>query len=161
MAVPERAHRAPQTLITNSGAYIPFPATRAEREKTGDPRLSIEERYSGRADYLSKVEQVAKRLAEERYILPEDVPAVVAEAGKHWDWRMTEPRRGSRSSPLRPASGRDLQYRPRHGRCPARPSPPPESGSAVEAIFGARRRCLECEPRGDCEVRRWRSSFDG
>ena len=80
---------APQTLITNSGAYIPFPATRAEREKTGDPRLSIEERYSGRADYLAKAEQVAKRLAEERYILAGDVAAIVAEAGKHWDWRTT------------------------------------------------------------------------
>ena len=80
---------APQTLITNSGAYIPFPATRAEREKTGDPRLSIEERYSGRAEYLAKAEQVAKRLAEERYILAGDVPAIVAEAGKHWDWRTT------------------------------------------------------------------------
>jgi hypothetical protein len=81
---------APQTLIVNSGAYIPFPATRAEREKTGDPRLSIEERYAGRAVYLAQVEQVAKRLAEERYILAADVPAVVAEAGKHWDWRTTE-----------------------------------------------------------------------
>ena len=79
----------PQTLITNSGAYIPFPATRAEREKTGDPRLSIEERYPGRAEYLAQVEQVAKRLAEERYILAGDVAAVVAEAGKHWDWRTT------------------------------------------------------------------------
>jgi hypothetical protein len=79
-----------QTLITNSGAYIPFPLTRAEREKTGDPRRSIEERYSGRADYLSKIEQVAQRLAEERYILAGDVPAIVAEAGKHWDWRVPD-----------------------------------------------------------------------
>ncbi len=80
---------APQTLITNSGAYIPFPATRAEREKTGDPRLSIEERYAGRADYLARVEKVAKRLAEERYILSGDVAAIVAEAGRHWDWRVS------------------------------------------------------------------------
>jgi hypothetical protein len=81
---------APQTLITNSGAYIPFPATRAEREKTGDPRLSIEERYASRAEYLARAEQVAKRLAEERYVLAADVAAMVAEAGRHWDWRMTE-----------------------------------------------------------------------
>ena len=81
---------APHTLIVNSGAYIPFPVTRAEREKTGDPRLSIEERYAGRADYLAKVAQVANRLAEERYVLQRDVPAIVEAAGKHWDWRMTE-----------------------------------------------------------------------
>jgi hypothetical protein len=80
---------APHTLIVNSGAYIPFPMTRAEREKTGDPRRSIEERYAGRADYLAKVEQVANRLAAERYVLQRDVPAIVEAAGKHWDWRMT------------------------------------------------------------------------
>lgn len=87
---------APHTLIVNAGAYIPFPATRAERAKAGDPRLAIEERYTSRADYLAKVEQVARRLARERYVLPRDVPAILDEAGKHWDWRMgapkTEPR---------------------------------------------------------------------
>lgn len=79
---------APKTLIVNSGSYIPFPATRAEREKTGDPRLSIEERYASRADYLSRVEVAAKRLAAERYLLEEDVPSIIAEASRHWDWRM-------------------------------------------------------------------------
>lgn len=81
---------APHTLIVNAGAYIPFPATRAERAKAGDPRLAIEERYTSRADYLAKVAQVAQRLARERYVLPGDVPAIVEDAGKHWDWRMGE-----------------------------------------------------------------------
>ncbi len=87
-----RAERtgAPRTLITNSGAYIPFPRTRADREKSGDPRLSIEERYASRAEYLARIEQVAKSLASERYILAGDVAAIVAEAGRHWDWRMTD-----------------------------------------------------------------------
>jgi hypothetical protein len=88
---------APHTLMVNSGGYIPFSLTRAEREKTGDPRLSVAERYAGRADYLSKVTQVANRLAEERYVLKGDVPAMVAAAGKHWDWRMGEA--ASRVSP--------------------------------------------------------------
>mgnify|MGYP006171086025 CR=1 FL=1 len=81
---------APHTLIVNAGAYIPFPVTRAEREKTGDPRLSIEERYVNRADYLAKVSAVAHRLAEERYVLRQDVPSMIEAAGRHWDWRMTE-----------------------------------------------------------------------
>ncbi len=81
---------APDTLMVNNGAYIPFPATRAERAKTGDPRPSIEERYADRADYLAKVTQVASRLAAARYVLQRDVPAIVEAAGKHWDWRMTE-----------------------------------------------------------------------
>ena len=80
---------APHTLMVNSGSYIPFPATRAEREKSGDPRLSIEERYAGREDYLTKIRAVADRLASERYILEGDIPAIVEAAGKHWDWRMT------------------------------------------------------------------------
>lgn len=79
---------APDTLIVNSGAYIPFPATRAERAKTGDPRQSIEERYASRVEYLAKVTQVANRLAAERYVLQGDVPAIIEAAGKHWDWRM-------------------------------------------------------------------------
>ena len=82
---------APHTLMVNSGAYIPFPATRAERAKAGDPRLSIEERYASRADYLAKVEQIAQRLARERYVLTRDLPAILEAAGKHWDWRMAAP----------------------------------------------------------------------
>ena len=83
---------APHTLINNGGSYIAFPATRAERESTGDPRLAIEERYAGRAEYLAKVEAVASRLAQERYILQSDVPAIVEEAADHWDWRMAKVR---------------------------------------------------------------------
>jgi hypothetical protein len=81
---------APHTLMVNSGGYIPFPMTRAERDRTGDPRLSINERYTSRADYLAKVTDVANRLAAERYVLQRDVPAIVEAAGKHWDWRMTD-----------------------------------------------------------------------
>jgi hypothetical protein len=76
---------APQQLLTNTGSYIPFPATRAERDKNGDPRPSIAERYSGRADYLGRVEAAARHLAEERYVLPGDVNAIVERAGRHWD----------------------------------------------------------------------------
>jgi hypothetical protein len=83
---------APHTLMVNAGAYLPFAATRAERVKTGDPRLSIEERYTGRADYLTKVEQVARHLARERYVLERDLPAILEAAGRHWDWRMGEAR---------------------------------------------------------------------
>jgi hypothetical protein len=81
---------APHTLMVNAGGYLPFAVTRADRVRTGDPRLSIEERYSGRADYLTKVEEVARRLARERYVLERDVPAILEAAGRHWDWRMGE-----------------------------------------------------------------------
>lgn len=79
--------------------FVPFPLTRAERERTGDPRASVEERYRGRADYLGKVEQVTRRLAAQRYVLERDVTAIVEAAGSHWDWRLAETApRGSASS---------------------------------------------------------------
>jgi hypothetical protein len=80
---------APDTLIAMAGSFIPFAKTKAEREKNGDPRLSIEERYSSRADYLRRVEESANRLAGERYLLPEQVKRIVDAAGQHWDWMMS------------------------------------------------------------------------
>jgi Alpha/beta hydrolase domain len=80
---------APETLIAMAGSYIPFEKTRSDREKSHDPRLSVEERYSSRADYVSRVEVAAKKLVQERYLLQEDVPAIVEAAGQHWDWTMT------------------------------------------------------------------------
>ncbi len=68
------------------GAYFPFPRTRAEREASRDPRLSIEERYRDRDDYLGKVSGVALRLVEERYLLAEDLPEVIGRAAEHYDW---------------------------------------------------------------------------
>ncbi len=76
---------SPKQLMTNTGSYIPFAATRVEREKNGDPRPSVAERYSSRADYLQRVEAAARQLANERYVLPADIGAIVERAGRHWD----------------------------------------------------------------------------
>jgi hypothetical protein len=71
-----------------AGSYIPFAKTRADRDKSHDPRLSVEERYGTRAGYVRKVEEAANRLAQERCLLPEDVKSIVEAAGQHWDWTM-------------------------------------------------------------------------
>ena len=60
---------APDTLMVNSGAYIPFPATRAERAKAGDPRLAIEERYTSRAG-LSRQGRAGGSAARPRALHP-------------------------------------------------------------------------------------------
>ena len=78
----------PEELIANTGSYIPFATTRAEREKKSDPRPSIAERYSSRAEYLKRVEEAARRLAGERYVLEPDVKAIVDRAADHWDMLM-------------------------------------------------------------------------
>ena len=46
------------------GSFIPFAKTKAQREKTGDPRLSIEERYKDRADYVEQISHAARVLVE-------------------------------------------------------------------------------------------------
>lgn len=68
------------------GFWIPFPQTKAQREKNGDPRLSIEERYSSKTDFLRRIEKAAKRLVEQRFLLETQVPLLLKRAEKQWDW---------------------------------------------------------------------------
>ena len=68
------------------GSFIPFPRTKADRAKTGDPRLSIEERYSGKQDYLDKVQASARALVKQGYLLDRDVPQVAERASAEWDF---------------------------------------------------------------------------
>ncbi len=70
---------------TLAGSTIPFPATREEREASGDPRLSIEERYASREDYLERVKQATQTMINEGYILAEDLDRVLDQAARHYD----------------------------------------------------------------------------
>ena len=78
---------APDELFSMQGSWIPFARTKAEREKSGDPRLSIAERYAGREDYLKQVEGAAKNLVAGRYLLEEDVSKLVERGAAEWDRR--------------------------------------------------------------------------
>jgi hypothetical protein len=77
---------APDRLASEIGAYRPLPRTTADRTRTGDSRRSIAERYPSREDYLGRIAMAAVALAKDRYLLPEDVPELIAQAGRHWDW---------------------------------------------------------------------------
>jgi len=55
------------------GAWFPFAKTQAEREASGDPRLSLEERYPNEAAYLKAVTDSLLELREGGYLLDEDV----------------------------------------------------------------------------------------
>jgi len=77
---------APDQLNSMIGSFIPFAPTRAERELHRDPRPSIAERYSGREDYLSKVEAAARSLAANGYLLESDIPQVVEHSASEWDY---------------------------------------------------------------------------
>jgi hypothetical protein len=76
----------PTTIVALLGGYVPLARTRAEREARHDPRLSIEERYKGRDDYLQRIRAAATVLVKERFILEQDVEDVVQRATRHWDY---------------------------------------------------------------------------
>jgi hypothetical protein len=75
-------------MATTTGSFIPFPRTRAEREKTNDPRPSVEERYGTRDHYLDLVSKSANELVSKGYLIKEDVPRIVQQAGMRWDFVM-------------------------------------------------------------------------
>jgi hypothetical protein len=76
-------YRAPYPtgeLADRDGSYFSFPLDRASRESTGDPRLSIAERYASRGDYVAKVKAAAAALVRERLLLQEDADRYVQRA---------------------------------------------------------------------------------
>ena len=76
----------PSEIYPLLGSHIPFAATRAEREARRDGRLSIEERYQGRDDYLGRIRAAATDLIRGRYLLEEDLDDILARANTVWDW---------------------------------------------------------------------------
>ncbi len=67
------------------GSFVPFPRTEAERRAAGDPRPSLEARYADRRAYEQKVRSAASAVVDQRFLLPEDVGALVSEAGGLYD----------------------------------------------------------------------------
>ncbi len=87
-----RAERVgnPTTLYALLGSYVPFARTKTEREARRDPRLSIEERYRDRDDYLQRIHTAATALVKDRLFLQEDVDDVVQRATRHWTFATSE-----------------------------------------------------------------------
>lgn len=73
------------------GSYIPLARTRAQRRDRGDPRPSIAERYASREEFLGRVAEAGMGLIESRLLLARDLPAIVANAARHWDHLMGGP----------------------------------------------------------------------
>ena len=64
-------------LSSLRGSYIPFARTKIERMRTGDPRLSLEERYVGYEDYVGRLNRYARTLVKGGYLLIEDADRFV------------------------------------------------------------------------------------
>ncbi|MHB1081251.1 MAG: alpha/beta hydrolase domain-containing protein [Prosthecobacter sp.] len=81
------AFGAEGALTPFTGMMIPFALTKAEREKSGDPRPAVRERYPTREAYLGRMTEAALHLKRERFLLDEDVTAILQQAAdrKLWD----------------------------------------------------------------------------
>jgi hypothetical protein len=81
---------APTATYVNIGSMFPFARTKADRMASNDPRPSIEERYQGEKDFLTKTEAAARELAKQRYVLESDIPRIVDLARERWQ-KLTNP----------------------------------------------------------------------
>lgn len=80
------AYADPLRLFPLQGSYIPFAFSEQQRLARNDPRLSIEERYRSKEDFLQQIADAAEGLVEQRYLLSGDIPAIVQRASAHWDY---------------------------------------------------------------------------
>jgi hypothetical protein len=71
---PRVVGNGPTTLCALIGGVVPFALTRDERLKSGDPRLSVEERYASPSAYVEQVDRIAQSLVRQRLMLAEDLP---------------------------------------------------------------------------------------
>ena len=63
-----------------TGGYVPFARTLAERLASGDPRPSIEERYSTVGNYYFAASMIAKQLVAQRFLLLDDAVRITNQA---------------------------------------------------------------------------------
>lgn len=75
---------APSELLDGGGSFFPFARTRKEREATGDPRPSIEERYAEKKDYLRRFRHAVDKLIEQGLLLMEDRSAAIERGEALW-----------------------------------------------------------------------------
>jgi hypothetical protein len=65
-------------LCDNNGSMMPFAATREERLKINDPRLSMAERYPNEGDRAAAIMKATQQLIRDRLLLEEDAGLFVA-----------------------------------------------------------------------------------
>ncbi|HXY41183.1 MAG TPA: alpha/beta hydrolase domain-containing protein [Vicinamibacteria bacterium] len=75
---------APFARVSFLGSYFPFSKDEAARAASGDPRRSLAERYGDEERYLGRFTGAALALARERFLLDEDLPAILRHAREEW-----------------------------------------------------------------------------
>jgi hypothetical protein len=67
-------------ICSFTGGMIPFANTKAERMASGDPRLSLEERYGSHAGYVAAVRAAADKAVAQGFLLKTDAEALINQA---------------------------------------------------------------------------------
>jgi hypothetical protein len=62
------------------GGMVPFAKTADQRKVLGDPRLSLEERYSTHEGYVAAVTRATQRAQAAGFLLPDDAAALIRAA---------------------------------------------------------------------------------
>ncbi|HEX7698051.1 MAG TPA: alpha/beta hydrolase domain-containing protein [Candidatus Acidoferrum sp.] len=76
---------APNLRLSFLGSFLPFARNASERGKSGDPRPSVAERYVSREQYMGKFAEAAMNLIKERFLLREDLAAVLERGQREWN----------------------------------------------------------------------------
>jgi len=76
---------APDQRVSFEASFLPLPKTAADRQRSGDPRQSIAERYANRETYVVQYTRALDELVKEHWILPEDRAAVLHHGELEWD----------------------------------------------------------------------------
>ena len=84
------SNRAPSQGVDFVGSFVPFAKTAEERRRSGDPRLSLEERYPSKAAYLTRYENYVRALASQRFLLDKDIPVELKRGEEFWDFAHRE-----------------------------------------------------------------------
>ncbi len=78
-------------IVNLLGSAVPFRATKADRDKVGDPRKSVAERYPSQAAYTEAARAAAEALVKGGYLLADDVPQVMRRMDQQWEHAMAAP----------------------------------------------------------------------
>ena len=76
---------APWAVVGLAGAWLPFAATAGDQFE-GDCRLPIDQRYSGRAEYVQRSLAAGEQLLQRGFLLERDLDRVAERAGRMYDW---------------------------------------------------------------------------
>jgi hypothetical protein len=76
----------PDERVSFLGSWFPLPKTAADAGAMDDPRQPITQRYGSREEYLKRFSEATNRLADDRFVLKEDLDALVKRGGEEWDY---------------------------------------------------------------------------